>query len=106
MGKLTKEETQKLIDSVDKVKDEIEVGFVITDRSFCCIGDKVSVIAAISSGIQQLVDDGVFNEYDVKNTIKFIKYNKDERKKELIKDFLKAINMSEEDLKEVLNEEK
>ena len=113
MEKLNKKDAQKLLNCIENVKDDISAGIVITDKSFCCIGNKDMVCIAISAGLQKLVYDGDLEKEDIEHIFNSIEFDKkkfendiESCKKELLKTLVDALNIDKKDIEEVLNEEK
>ena len=108
---LGKDEIEKLKSAITDAKN-VEAGVVITNTSFAVIGSTMNLFALIAASIQQLIDDGIFDEEMIEVMFKNMSYkkDKDDQIKELankLKEAIKGINDEKitNAIKEALNEE-
>lgn len=101
---LEKEEIENLTKAITTPK-ELNAAIVITNGSFAAVGSRLNLASLLGAAMQELISNKVLDKDLVDTIFECIHYD-DEDKKELIKKFMDACEISKEEIKEVIDEEK
>ena len=100
---LTKEDIENLTNALN-VPKELTAGLVITNSSFAAVGKRLDLASIIGAAMQELLNNKVLDKELVETIVECLRYEDDD-KKELIKKFMKACEISKEEVEEAINEE-